>query len=146
MSPHFSEDQFIGWMAGDRAPAEERHLAECPVCRSELAGMEAVMAGFRSSAGAWSDQFEGSKGPVAAPARAAHPYRWAMAAVAVAALAAIPIFKTEQDRRREADAATAEALLRDVDASLSRRVPSSLEPVLDLIDWQMEDVEGGDDQ
>jgi hypothetical protein len=65
--------------------------------------------------------------------------RWAVAAVVVLLLGAIPVYKNAQERQREAEQEKADALLLEqVNAGLSRSVPRAMAP---LMGWAPTNVE-----
>ena len=132
MRQHLSRRQISAWVAGERAPEDERNVAECPECRAEVAGLENAVLWFRGSVRAWSD----TSVPTANRSRGSlsrwRP-QWALIAATLAILAGVPIYRNVE-RQREAEQARADALLwEQVDAGLSRPVPAPMEPLLSLV-------------
>lgn len=132
MKQHLSSRQISAWAAGERAREDERHVAECPECRAEVAGLENAVRWFRGSVHAWSD----TSVPTANRSRGSlsrwRP-QWALIAATLAILAGVPIYRNVE-RQREAEQARADALLwKQVDAGLSRPVPAPMEPLLSLV-------------
>ena len=142
MSGHLSAEEMAKWMAGERSVDAERHVRQCPQCGGELAGLEETLAQFRGAVRGWSDRLA----PPARLGEASRPTiraRWAIAAAALGILSAIPVYRSAADRRREAERERADAaLLEQVDAAVSRRVPSPMEPLTTLVAWGPEPTEG----
>ena len=143
MRVHFSSEQISRWMAGGSTPEEVRHIRECAQCAAEAARLDSLLAEFRSSVVAWSALHEGAEAPdrwkpLQQRGRVARgALRWTMAAAALAIAAALPICKNVNDRRREAEASRADARLwEEVNAQISRPVPSPLEPLTKLVAWE----------
>jgi hypothetical protein len=143
MRTHFSSEQISRWMTGEPTPDEFQHIRECAQCAAETARLDSLLAGFRSSVVAWSALHKGAEAPErwkplqqrGRVGRSA--LRWSMAAAALAIAAALPICKNLNDRRREAEAFSADARLwEEVNAQISRPVPSSLEPLMKLVVWE----------
>ncbi|HYL72610.1 MAG TPA: hypothetical protein VEU96_00305 [Bryobacteraceae bacterium] len=141
MNQHLSSEQIARWMTGERTPADEQHARQCRECGAELARMQAALALFRGSVREWSEQSSVEKQPVwkAEPARrrwGIQPVRWALACVVLLLLAAIPVYRNAQEKQRQAALAKADAaLLEQVDAEISRAVPSTMEPLVKLVAW-----------
>jgi hypothetical protein len=142
MSGHLSAEEMAKWMAGERSVDTERHVRQCAQCSGELAGLEETLTHFRGAVRCWSDR-------LAPPARLREargpmlPAKWALAAAALAMLSAIPVYRSAAERRREAERERADAaLLEQVDAAVSRRVPSPMEPLMSLVAWGPEPTEG----
>jgi hypothetical protein len=134
-----SEETISRWLAGERAPGDERHMAECPECRAELARMETVLSGFRGAVNEWTARQAGSERPAslrleqARHAQAVRRASWAVATAATLVLLAVPAWKDARDKRLAAETARADALLLErVNFQVSRPVPTSLEPLLKM--------------
>jgi hypothetical protein len=135
MSQHLSSQQISQWMIGERTPQQEQHVGECSQCGAEVARMEAALGLFRGSVRHWSDLQVRVPRPLA-PGPRPHPVRWALAAAALLVLAAVPVYRSAQDRQRQAEIARADALLLEqVDAEVSRAVPRPMEPLVKLVSW-----------
>ena len=130
MSEHLTEADISAWVLGDRS---NPHVTECAECRIEVASMEAALLQFRASA----HEVAARQTPVVA--RVAEPQRWwpqlAFAAVAVALLLAIPAWQRAERERVAKQEAADTALLRQVDAEVSRAVPGPMEPLVSLVSW-----------
>jgi hypothetical protein len=132
-----SAEKVSRWLAGERAPGAERHVAECPDCRAELARMETVLSGFRGAVREWTARQPGSEHPGSLPfehARRSQVVRrasWVLATAAALVLLVIPVWKDARDKRLAAETARADALLLErVNFQISQPVPASLEPLL----------------
>ena len=153
MSQHLSSRQISQWMIGERSPQQEQHVRQCSECGAELARMEAALALFRGSVRHWSSRQVRIPRPLAPtrrsrgyPARPL-PMRWALAAVALLVLAAVPVYRNVQDRQRQAELARADALLLEqVDAEVSRAVPRPMEPLVKLVSWDFSSTDGHDEK
>ncbi len=138
MNQHLSSEQIARWMAGERSPAEEQHVRECPECGAELARMEAALELFRGSVREWSED-SSAQAQTFVPVRRGwrfQPMRWALACVVLLMLAAIPVYRNTAAKQRQAAQAKADAaLLEQVDAEISRAVPATMEPLVKLVAW-----------
>ena len=139
MSGGMSEEKISRWLAGELAPWDERHMAECPECRAELARMETALSGFRGAVKEWTARQAGAERPGslrferARRAQAVRRANWALAAAATVLMLAVPAWKDARDKRLAAEAAQADALLLErVNLQVSRPVPTSLEPLLKM--------------
>lgn len=142
MNGHLSSEQISQWMMGERTPAEEQHARECPACAAELARLEAAIVLFRNTVSAWSEERATVQLPLswhdrrAQPSLWKRPWCWAAAAVALLLLALLPAYTAARDRQRKAAMAKADAvLIEQVDADISRAVPASMEPLVQLVSW-----------
>lgn len=141
MNPHLSLQQISKWMMGERTPAQEKHVRECPECSAEVVRLEAALTQFRASVRLWADR-ESSEHP-ARPGFRWRPARWAWVAAILLMVAAIPIYRDVRDRERKAEMAKADAaLLEQVDAGVSRAIAAPMEPLARLMAW--DDSRNGD--
>ena len=129
MNEHLTEADISAWVMGDRS---NTHVTECAECRIEVAAMEAALLEFRASA----HELAAGQTPVV---RVAEPRPWwpqlALAATAVALLLAIPAWQRAERERVAKQEAADTALLRQVDAEVSRAVPGPMEPLVSLVSW-----------
>ena len=139
MSRHLSSAEISEWAAGTRTQEREHHLHECAECRDELTRLQGALWEFRESLRSWS---AGQGGEAPRPVwltegpRGAHRLRWALVAMAMVLLAAIPIYRS-RERQRKADASLEDAvLLEQIDAGVSRSVPAPMEPLTSLVSWR----------
>jgi len=133
MNEHLSPDQISQWMAGQSSPHVLEHGHECPECAAELARLRDLLALFRGSVVQWTAESQAARKPEPARRRLrVQPLRWAVSAALLLVVAAIPVYRQRQSDRAKAD----ELLLEQVDAEVSRTVPSPMEPLTKLIAWQ----------
>jgi hypothetical protein len=140
---HLGSEDVGRWMAGERGVEQERHLRECSLCGAEVSRLEGALARFGGAVREWSEVQPGAQSPGAwRVERAAHKgravgLRWSLAAVALAALIAIPQWKSMRDRQAAEEAARADdILMKQVDAQVSRTVPVTLEPLVNPVAWE----------
>jgi anti-sigma factor RsiW len=145
MIEHLSAEQISQWMIGERTPQQERHVAECDECRTELRQLETTLQQFRGAVREWSD----SAAPSAwrQPASRGLWYSWprlVLAAATLLILVAIPVYWSARERQRaaESEAARADALLLErVDSAISQAVPEPMEPLVNLVTWNSSPAE-----
>jgi len=142
MIEHLSAEEISQWMIGDRTPRLEVHVAECTACREELAELESTLSQFRGAVREW-----GADEPAPAWREPAAPGAWfswprlACATALVLLMTAAPVYWTARARERAAAEARADAqLLEQVDSSISRAVPESMEPLVNLATWNSSEV------
>jgi len=125
MKSHLTSEEICNWLGGKRG--HEVHIFDCPQCRQELDQLQTALTGFRASL----EQL-----PVPAvnriAARQALP-RWILAAAALSLLAAMPLYWNVRQERAAEQARADELLLQRIDAGLSRSVPASMEPLMQLV-------------
>ena len=91
---------------------------------------------MQSALAQFSDAVRGIES-VAKPASAvdrARPLRWGWAVAALLVLAAVPIYREDQQRKAERARADA-ALLEQVDVQVSRAIAAPMEPLAKLMTW-----------
>jgi hypothetical protein len=136
MNEHLSPEDISRWFAGERAAEVERHAGECEECSARLDRMESAMAEFRG----WVHEWSGAQ-PASAPRAAGRPAaghmarRWILAAATVLILVSGPAYWQSRRQARAAEMARADALLEQVDAEISRAVPQTMEPLVNLVAW-----------
>jgi hypothetical protein len=127
MNSHLSSDQICKWLAGERGIEEHQHLRSCPSCRAALKGFQNALMGFRSS-------LQESAVPAVSYSRTRQMLpRWILATAALALALAAPVYWNARQQRSTEESRTDELLLERVNAGLSRSVPSSMEPLMQLI-------------
>ena len=131
MNSHLSSEQICNWLAGQREEEEQKHLHECAACQAELDQFLNALAGFRTSL---------EKSPVPAVRRKQNSQRlsrWVLASAALSLMVAAPMYWNARQQRtiqtNEDQAKADELLLERVQAGLSRSVPASMEPLMQLI-------------
>jgi hypothetical protein len=131
MNSHLSSEEMHQWLSGDRADEVEEHFRECPACQTELHQLKNALTGFRNS-------LEECPAPPVSwrPVRPNLP-RWILATAALSMLVAAPVYWNARQQRAIQTAAEQaradELLLERIDAGLSRSVPASMEPLMQLI-------------
>jgi len=152
MSQHLSSQEISQWMIGERTPQQEQHVRQCSECGAELARLQAALALFRGSVRHCSGRQSRSEPSDIASILSVRrgpriqPMRWALAAAALLVLAAVPIYRNAQDRQRQAEIASADALLLEqVDAEVSRAVPRPMEPLVKLVSWDFSSTDERDE-
>jgi len=132
MTSHLSSDQICRWLAGERGYEEQRHLRACPECRTDVEQFQNALAGFRNS-------LEQSPVPAASYSRTRQSLpRWILATAALAIMLAAPVYwnahhQGEAKQSMTEQTETDDLLLERVNAGLSRTVPSSMEPLMQLM-------------
>jgi len=137
MNEHLSPEDISRWLAGERSSQQARHAGECEECRARLGRRESALAEFRGSAHEW-----GAAQPASAPPLAWNPpvrhtaQRWLLAAASLFLLvSASAYWQHSRQQIRAAEMARADALLVQVDAEISRAVPQTMEPLVNLVTW-----------
>ena len=126
---HLSAEQIARWIAGERTPEAETHVAGCRQCLAAIAGFEETLARFRSSAHS-----------VAIPQavwgvrRHAMWPRWVAVAAALVLLTSVPLYQRHREHER-AELEQDTLLLQQVDAEISRAVPGSMDPLVQMVSW-----------
>ena len=131
MIEHLSGEQISEWMVGNRSLQMEKHVAGCRECRAQLDELEATLTQFR---GAMRSVSGSTLPPAWQPPAPASWFSWSRVALAAAVLlllALIPLYWTARERARAAQAEDA-LLLEHVNSELSRAVPETMEPLVDL--------------
>lgn len=130
MIPHLSTDQLSECILGQPSSLVVRHIETCAACRAELANFREALGNFRGAVRAWSEDQANAvlATPELHPRAASRQLAWALLIAAVCILASI-VFPRRVDRTSASDA----VLLNQVDAQVSRSVPSSLEPLMKLV-------------
>lgn len=149
MNRHLSTEQIDRLMAGDASAIDKQHVEECVECGAELVRARQSLSCFSNAVKLCADQHGGAEVPsgVLVHARqrgvAVRRLRWAVGTAAVAAVAAVPFFKGIVDRQRALQAQEDSLLLEQVNQQVSRVVPESMEPFMDLLSVTDETATGG---
>jgi len=127
MNSHLSSEEMYQWLSGARVEEVEEHFRECPACQTEMHQLKNALLGFQRSL---------EQCPV--PAVSQRPVgpmlpRWILATAALMLLTAAPLYWSAQEQREADQAKADELLLERVNAGLSRSVPASMEPLMQLI-------------
>ena len=127
MNSHLSLEEIYQWLSGERREEVEEHFRDCPACKAEMQQFQIALAGFRSS-------LEQAPVPAVSYSRVRHTLpRWILATAAVLLLVATPVYWNARQQHAAEQAKSDELLLERIDASLSRSVPASMEPLMQLI-------------
>ena len=143
MIEHLSAEQISQWMMGERNPQLVLHVKECDECRSELEQLESALVQFRGAV----RELSSPAAPPAwqQPASRGSWFSWprlVLSAATLLFLIALPVYWAGRTRERAAEAARADALLLErVDSSISRAVPETMEPLVNLVTWNSGPVE-----
>jgi hypothetical protein len=145
MNQHLSEDRISHWLAGERAPQEERHVRECLSCQAAIAHTEATLALFRGSLRHGSEALRPPaldwSGVRQGRSIIRRPLAWAVAAAALL-LAALPIYQAQTARYERETARADAALLEQVDAGISRAIAPPMESLAKLAAWDTNTTQG----
>jgi hypothetical protein len=137
MKEHLSSREISEWATGTRPREAENHLHKCAECREELTRLHGTLSDFRDSLRSWSAA-EGVPPRLAwrpeSPHRT-HRVRWALVAMAMMVLVAIPVYRAREQRRVVDTSAEDAVLLEQIDANVSRTVPATMEPLTRLVSW-----------
>jgi hypothetical protein len=130
---HLVSEQLSECVLGQPDPWIARHLAECPACRLELEQFRGVLSGFRGAVRDWSENQ--ARAALAVHARPSESRSWiASHQLAMALLlAAVCVLASLIWHGGEKAPASDSVLLNQVDAQVSRTVPSSMEPLMKLV-------------
>ena len=136
MNEHLSPEDISRWIAGERTPELQRHAGECEACSARLDLMESAIEEFRGSVHDWSAAQSAPAPHIAWDRPVRHLARtWILAAASLLILASGPVYRHFRQQARAAEMARADALLRQVDAEISRAVPQTMEPLVSLVTW-----------
>lgn len=118
-------------------------MSECAPCNAEAVRLSSPVSEFRSAVTAWSALQKGSTPPAMwkpLERRVRHIsryLRWQIAAAALVLAVAVPICRNAGQRQRAAEAFRADSRLwEEVNVQVSRPVPSPLEPLMNLVEWE----------
>jgi len=118
---------------GQPDPWIARHLKECPACRTELEQFREALFAFRGVVRDWSENQAGAALAVhSRPTQsrswiASHQLAFALLLAAVCVLASLVWHGGQKTPASDS------LLLNQVDAQVSRTVPSSMEPLMKLV-------------
>ena len=137
MSGHLSSREISEWASGTRTADRENHLHECAECREELTRLHGALSDFRDSLRSWSAAEGAPPRPMwrTESAHGTHRLRWAMVAMALVLLAAIPVYLARERPHPVDTSAEDTVLLEQIDANVSRTVPATMEPLTGLVSW-----------
>jgi anti-sigma factor RsiW len=140
MIHHLSPEQLPKFILGEATPDEHRHAAECVECRAEVMQLQETLSFFRESAHHWAVQSARSSVPrleLFPDEPSSFKWAWvrrALVAAALIILATIPLLKNTQERQIAPQTFDDTLLLEQVNAHLSRTVPTPMEPLMELFE------------
>jgi anti-sigma factor RsiW len=135
MIPHLSSDQLSEYIVGQPSLLVARHIQDCPACRAELVQFREALGEFRGAVRAWSeveaDQALAISQSIPEPRSWAvsHQLAWAVLIAAVCVIASFVVPRHGAETAAGSDA----VLLNQVDVQVSRTAPSSMEPLMKLV-------------
>jgi len=127
MNSHLSSEEMYQWLSGEGVGEAEEHFRECPSCQAELHQLRNALTGFRNS-------LEECPAPPVSwrPVRQTLP-RWILATAALLLLTGAPVYWSAREQRAAEQARADELLLQRINSGLSRSVPASMEPLMQLV-------------
>jgi hypothetical protein len=136
MNEHLSPEDISRWLAGERSSELERHAGECEECSARLDAMESALAEFRGSVQDWSAAQSASAARIAwRPSVRHRVHRYILAAASLSILVSASAYWHSRQMTRAAEMARANALLVQVDTEISRAIPQTMEPLVNLVTW-----------
>jgi hypothetical protein len=137
MNQHLSEKEFALAIVKGFTPQQHQHVGECSQCAAEMEGFSRTMNSFRYSFRELIDA-ELARGvhlSARTPQAAHRPLGlWVLAAAMIAMVIAVPAFYDNVVPSRVAGDSSADtnpdALMKSIQAHLSRTVPGPMEPML----------------
>ena len=136
MINHLSATQISRFIAGQQEPEEELHLRHCPTCTAELARVHSGFTAFGRSVREWARQPDVSMSAAWTPPVSTvrqRPRLLGLAAAAIALAVGLPVYQEYRAVRDEARRQHDAELLEQVHAQLSRAVPASMQPLMELM-------------
>jgi hypothetical protein len=137
---HLTQEQIAAWMLGERPSEAIQHMRCCSACEAEVLLLGATFLDFRGAVRAWSREHTTSA-VMAAPGILHHSFFTlnraflAMAAAIVFVLLSLGL-RPQHSVGSSANAISDRALMNQVDDQISRTVPTAMEPLLQLVEWQ----------
>jgi hypothetical protein len=135
MIGHLSSEQLSEAVMGPLVSHEvARHVQDCPECRAMLGNFREALGDFQGAVRAWSEeQADQYRSSAALPEphwwRSSHQLAWALLIAAVCIVASFVLPRYQANKTPASDA----VLLNRVDAEVSSTVPSSMEPLVQLV-------------
>ena len=133
MTHHLTSEQISESILGEPDARMAQHVEDCPACRAELEQFREALYEFRGAVRCWSDnQAHAALAVQARPSEsrswiAGHQFALALALAAVCILVSVVWHGGGNAPASDA------VLLNQVDAQVSRAVPSSMEPLMKLV-------------
>jgi hypothetical protein len=138
MIRHLTSDEISNVLIGDATPEQQGHASKCSECAISLEHLKETFSVFRESVHQWSGKNERAIPKSIDFQQNAAGFgflrlRWALASVVLIILFVIPVLKNKREEQRTRQAMEDALLLEQVNASLSREVPASMEPLMNLV-------------
>ena len=137
MIAHLSSEQLSECIVGQPSAGIAQHIKDCPICRAELASFRQALSAFRGTVREWSE--DQAYAAAASPVDFSESHSWKpsrqlawvllIAGLFMVASFVVPWRPAEPPALASRDA----VLLNQVDAQVSRSVPSSMEPLMKLV-------------
>lgn len=134
---HLSSGQISRWIAGQRTECEAQHVRECETCHADLAALESEFLAFGRCVREWAA--EQQKPPLPLNLRGlerpylSRPWVWRLGAAVIAVAIGIPFCVGRRSGDDEAVQKNNARLMEQVQAQLSRSVPTPMEPLMNLM-------------
>jgi anti-sigma factor RsiW len=137
MNQHLLPEDISRWLAGDRTSELEQHVGECEACAARLDRMENSLAEFRGSVQEWTARQTTPAPQMVWQRNYRHTaQRWLLAAASLVILVSASAYVQHARKiSRAAEIAREDALLEQVDSEISRAVPQTMEPLVNLVTW-----------
>jgi hypothetical protein len=138
MIRHLTSDEISNLLIGNATPEQQEHAAACTHCTESLEHLNETFLVFRESVHQWSGKNERAIPKSIDFHQNAAGFRllrlrWALASAVLIILFVIPVLKNKREEQRARQAMEDALLLEQVNASLSRDVPASMEPLMNLV-------------
>ena len=138
MIRHLTSDEISNALIGYATSEQQEHARKCTECATCLEHLQETFSVFRESVHQWSGKNEGAI-PKSIDFHQNSAgigllrLRWALASAVLIILLVIPVYKNKRDEKRARQAMEDALLLEQVNASLTREVPVSMEPLMKLV-------------
>ncbi|HTS27829.1 MAG TPA: hypothetical protein VMH81_18270 [Bryobacteraceae bacterium] len=136
MNGHLSSEQISRWAMGERGAAEAEHVGACAECGAKVARIETVLAHFGSAVRDWSSGWASGQEALLLRGATREPARWLLAAAAIVTLVLVPVYWDARQRKRAEEVAADAVLMERVDRAVSRTVPETMEPLIELVSYE----------
>jgi len=141
MTPHLSRERISELLVGPGDHEAMEHLGSCPECGAELAELSGAISSFAVAARGWSQRHDSREVQLTLMMeRGKHRSRaaklaWGLTMAVTLLLLFWGTFHTWQGRRQtEAlNSESDDALMRQIDAEVSRRAPAAMDPLVRAI-------------
>jgi hypothetical protein len=138
MIHHLTSDEISNVLIGYATPEQQEHASTCTECATSLEHLKETFSVFRESVHEWAGKNQGaipkSIDFLENAAGIGYPrLRWALASLVFIVLLVIPVYRNKSEEKRARQAMEDALLLEQINASLSRDVPASMEPLMNLV-------------